>query len=301
MKPSVAILFLFLMTIVLIGISLLWYEDGKDKEQLLQEAYIREQSLEEDLGEAYITIGELDEDVEKGLAELDRSRDRITTLEGYIELRSGLPEIKTAYLTIDDGPSPLTGEILDILKDKNVPATFFVIGSDDEADRRTYMRILQDGHVLGNHTFSHDYSHLYSGSDEFWEDFYRQESLLKSVTGADIPFFRFPGGSNNPQPGIHGGGPDLINNLKEELADRGYIYFDWNVFPDDVHSPPRTAEDLTSRVKAQIRYRNNATILLHDHEQNSGTPQAVSMMIDLLRNEGYCFLPLSENTYPVQF
>ncbi len=82
---------------------------------------------------------------------------------------------RVAYLTFDDGPSKNTPKVLDILAEEKAVATFFVIGNDTEFGHRMYRRILAEGHALGNHTYSHDYSRIYTSQEDFLKDFYKLE------------------------------------------------------------------------------------------------------------------------------
>ncbi|MDE6608589.1 MAG: polysaccharide deacetylase family protein [Lachnospiraceae bacterium] len=70
-------------------------------------------------------------------------------------------KMRKVYLTFDDGPSVYTGEILDILKEYDVKATFFVVGKEGEKYEELYKRIVEEGHTLGMHSYSHKYSEIY--------------------------------------------------------------------------------------------------------------------------------------------
>ena len=85
-------------------------------------------------------------------------------------------DIPMVYLTFDDGPSENTDAILDILDDYNVKATFFVVGQDTEVYGDAYRRIVDEGHSIGMHSFSHNYSKLYQSQDSFIADYNKIKS-----------------------------------------------------------------------------------------------------------------------------
>jgi hypothetical protein len=104
---------------------------------------------------------------------------------------------KVAYLTFDDGPSKLTPMILDILKAKNVKATFFVIGKDDFQSNQLLIRMVREGHSIGVHSWSHKYQVIYQSEQSFMDDFNRLKDHIYQVTGVQPRICRFPGGLNN--------------------------------------------------------------------------------------------------------
>ena len=106
--------------------------------------------------------------------------------------------LKKVYLTFDDGPSIYTKDILDILKRYNVKATFFVTGMNSEQYGDYYQEILDDGHSLGIHTYSHVYHDIYESLEAFQEDFLKMQDYIYQLTGEKVKLYRFPGGSARP-------------------------------------------------------------------------------------------------------
>ena len=101
--------------------------------------------------------------------------------------------IKVVYLTFDDGPTPNnTPKILDILKKNNIKGTFFVIGQNPDM----YKRIVDEGHTIAIHTYSHEYKQVYASVDAFFADLYKLRDLIKEKTGVDPKVTRFTGGSS---------------------------------------------------------------------------------------------------------
>lgn len=207
-----------------------------------------------------------------------------------------IPEenIQKVYLTFDDGPSENTEKILDILKEKNVKATFFVIGKEDDESKRLYQRILAEGHTLGMHSFTHKYNVIYESLDSFAEDVEHLQSYLKEVTGVAPTIMRFPGGSSNKVSNI-----DMSVFIKY-LNEKGITYYDWNVASGDATSQAYTPDELRQNVMNDIGKYNTSIVLMHDADAKVATVEALSPMIDELQAMGVELLPIDENTKLVQ-
>ena len=130
---------------------------------------------------------------------------------------------KTIYLTFDDGPSPNTMDLLDILDRYNVKATFFVIYHDDEASQNAYREIVKRGHTIAVHTASHKYTEIYKSVEDYLADFDIVYKQIERVTGVKPELFRFPGGSINSY------NVRIYQELIAEMLRRGFTYYDWNV------------------------------------------------------------------------
>ena len=203
-------------------------------------------------------------------------------------------EEKNAYLTFDDGPSEHTDKILDILKEKGVKATFFVVGKEGKAARKRYKRILEEGHSMGMHSYSHDYSYIYSSLEHYKEDILKLQDYLYEVTGQKVKLYRFPGGSSNSVSKI----PikDCISFLREE----DIVYFDWNASSEDAVTANADCSELNSNILQDALRFHNAVILMHDLSACKGTVEGLSKLIDRLEAEGYEIKPITEDTTPVQ-
>lgn len=117
--------------------------------------------------------------------------------EPVAEESFGQEEIHKVYLTFDDGPSIYTNDILDILDSYNVKATFFVVGKEGTNAEEALQRIVDEGHTLGMHSYSHKYKELYESMDSFTQDFARIRDSIYQATGVESVCYRFPGGSSN--------------------------------------------------------------------------------------------------------
>ncbi len=202
---------------------------------------------------------------------------------------------RKVYLTFDDGPSSNTGEILDILKQYNVKATFFVLGKTDEQSRALYRRIVEEGHTLGMHSYSHKYEEIYASKENFIKDLTDLQEYLYEVTGVWPRFYRFPGGSSNEVSHVE------MQKLIAYLNDNDIVYFDWNVASGDAVSGQLPKETIVHNCTAGLSSQTESVILLHDTAQKDSTVAALPEIISQVRMRGdACFLPITENTTPVQ-
>lgn len=203
---------------------------------------------------------------------------------------------KVAYLTFDDGPSEyVTDEILDVLKEKDVKATFFVLGSmvdKNDYAKKALKRIVKEGHAIGNHGYCHRYDVLYPGNvvnvDSFMTDMKKSEDAMKEVLGDSFStnVIRFPGG--------HGSWD--TSAIDPVLQEKGYSYIDWNTLNGDAESQGLSSEQLLGRLKETVSdlEGNNDVIvvLMHDTDEKQSTAQYLSNAIDYLRSQGYEFKTL---------
>lgn len=207
---------------------------------------------------------------------------------------------KTAYLTFDDGPSAHTPQILDTLKRYGIKATFFVIGQDTTFGRSMYRRIVDEGHQLGNHSFSHNYSSIYRSVQSFLDDFLQLENLLQSAAGISTKLIRYPGGSNNTV-SHHAGGPEIMRQIIAEMFRRGYTHCDWNVDANDATSAINNPNLIIRNVQEQSVGKLNAVVLLHDADYQKHTPVVLPQIIEDLSFQGFNFSALSKTSFLVQF
>lgn len=201
---------------------------------------------------------------------------------------------KKVYLTFDDGPSIFTDEILDILKEYDVKATFFVVGKENKKSKELYKRIVDEGHTLGMHSYSHEYSKIYNSLEDFQKDFTKLWKLLYDTTGYKPTIFRFPGGSNNMV--NKRGTKEFIRYLNEA----GIVYFDWNVVNGDATGVEYTEEQLIDNVLKGIAIKRNAIVLMHDIQTKPETVASLPKLLDILISEDARILPLDDTVTPIQ-
>ena len=202
---------------------------------------------------------------------------------------------KTAYLTFDDGPSGNTDIILQTLQEENVKATFFVVGTDDAGNLARMRRIVQEGHTIGMHSYSHSYKKIYASVEAFLKDMYQVFNLIKDTTGVTPTCFRFPGGSINSY------NKAVYKDIKAEMIRRGFVPYDWNVSSGDASTTKYTPEQLTGYVLNGIGSKSRIIVLMHDSSSKENTAQAVRQIIIGIWEKGFIFAPLDYQTKPILF
>lgn len=195
------------------------------------------------------------------------------------------------YLTFDDGPGPYTEQLLDILEKNNVKATFFVTGrGDDDVLKREY----DEGHAIGLHSFSHDYADIYRGTEEYFDDLDLIQQRVKDVTGHETHLLRFPGGSSNTISRRYDGGTHLMSTLVDEVKDKGFTYFDWNISSDDAVGAS-SADEVYNNVVDHLAPDKDWVVLQHDIKGFS--VDAVERIIEYGKEQGYTFKKLDESSF----
>lgn len=207
---------------------------------------------------------------------------------------------KIAYLTFDDGPSVNTNDILDILKKENIKATFFVKGNNTDGGRKAYKRIVNEGHSIGNHTFSHEYNYIYKSKDNFIRDFNKLQRLIKDTTGVTPTMIRFPGGSNNTISHKYGG-KNIMNELVAYAKSNNLYYVDWNVDSGDAAVTTEKKDKIIENVRIESSYSDKIIVLMHDAGSKKTTVEALPQIIKDLRSKGFEFRPLKAEEYTVKF
>ena len=230
----------------------------------------------------------------------EREDDFVSKTEAYPYLyakgnvsEQQLPE-KVVFLTFDDGPSRNTVKILDTLKQYGVHATFFVIGENlTEDGLKIAKRALEEGHMLGMHTETHQYENIYRSVDSFLADYDKLAERMVEAFGECPAVFRFPGGSYsayiNP----------IKGELKEEMERRGFLCYDWNVSGEDSVGTP-TAASIKKNIFDTIEGQKQPIILLHDSPCSNLTAEVLPEILEKLLAEGYEFRTL-QHREPYQF
>lgn len=189
---------------------------------------------------------------------------------------------KVAYLTFDDGPSVVvTDQIMDILDSYNIKATFFVIGYMAERHPEIVKRVYENGHSIGNHTYSHNYGYIYRNSRNFLNDIDKSNKTLKNILGEEFStdIIRFPGGSfgANKAP------------MKYAVKKAGYKYFDWNSLNGDAEGVDLSVDQLIKRFKDTSKNKKELVVLMHDTDQKQSTADSLEYIIEYLLDNGYIF------------
>ena len=195
-------------------------------------------------------------------------------LQKYREIWRVLRKDKVAAITFDDGPSPRTGRLLDILAQKGVKATFFVVGSMAEANPSILRRIASEGHEIENHTYSHRNLRYLSGI-EIERELMRTVVVVRSITGRSSRYFRPPGGHQN-------------GSLASAAGKYGFSSVFWTV---NCSKHQGTKPDNIVRQVASATVPGSIILMHHDEDV---TLMALPRVIDALRAKGYRLVTLSE-------
>lgn len=191
---------------------------------------------------------------------------------GLKEWETEKEDIRKLAITFDDGPHPsYTAQLLDGLKERGVSATFFVTGEHAEANPELIRRMQEEGHLIGNHTYSH--IQLTEGNRElFRTELVRTNEILEEITGEEVQYVRPPYGSWD-------------KSFEKELNMFPVL---WNVDPLDWCL--RNASCITRKIVSNAE--ENDIILMHDYYETSVT--AALQAIDELLEEGYTFVTVEE-------
>lgn len=197
------------------------------------------------------------------------------------------------FLTFDDGPSSdITPTILDILKEENIKATFFVTNKDDSLNN-LIKREYNDGHTVALHTATHDYSYVYSSVENYFNDLNIISTKVKNITGIESKIIRFPGGSSNTVSRRYNLGimTELVNKVKEQ----GYNYYDWNFDSEDA-TRKYDSSGIYNNVTLSLKPGKNNVVLMHDFVRNNPTKEALKNIIHYGKENGYIFSNIKMDT-----
>lgn len=202
---------------------------------------------------------------------------------------------KVAYLTFDDGPSILTPQYLEILREEEVCATFFLIGQQVEGEMVDVVKqAIDEGHEIGMHTYCHEAEKIYASSESYCMDLEKTKQCMKEKLKIEPKIFRFPWGSKNSY--VQGYKNDVIDRMKEE----GIDYVDWNVSGEDSVGCP-SPDSILSNIRKDYKKYNDPVILLHDSATCKSTLYALRGVIRELKADGYSFGTLSGRETPCHF
>lgn len=192
---------------------------------------------------------------------------------------------KIAYITIDDGPSKYTSEILDILDSNNVKGTFFMLNNNMILHKEEINRMIKEGHGVGFHGVSHDIKELYKTETSSLEEFETCNKTLYEISGKTSKLIRLPYGSK----------PYTPQENYDSLIKNDYLIWDWTLDTQDWKS---STDQIVSNILYYGREREEIVILMHEKEQ---TVKALNDTIKILKERGYTILPITENISPKNF
>ena len=207
-----------------------------------------------------------------------------------------LPPGRYAYLTFDDGPCSTTGDILDILDQYGVKATFFVVGTSSH--KEYYKEIVDRGHTIGLHANDHTYRKVYASEAAYFFDLGTLQNTVEEYTGVRSIIVRFPGGSSNTVSNRYCKG--LMKKLIVEVPAAGFVYHDWNVDSRDAEDINVPSQQLINNIWSDMQGKDVIDVLMHDAETHATTVEALPQIIQMLLDSGYTLLPITNGTEPIQ-
>ena len=193
---------------------------------------------------------------------------------------------KRAYLTFDDGPTTkATGKILDVLKEENVKATFFVVGKHVKEHPELVKREYDEGHYIANHGYNHNNKILYKDMNSFKNEILSTDIEISKALGIDnycSHIFRFPNGYMS----------HIYTNQKKEalkvLSNMNYVYVDWNCLNRDSEKKYSNYQ-LLNNLKKTSKNKGTLIILMHDTADVNKTYTVLKSSISYLKSQGYEF------------
>lgn len=216
---------------------------------------------------------------------------KVTVYENVQAPEGTNPSGSVIYLTFDDGPGKYTDKLLGILSKYGVKATFFVTNQFPKY-QNLIGKAYREGHAIGVHTYSHQWS-IYSSKEAYFNDFARMNEIIKAQTGQYSNIFRFPGGSSNVVSRDYCVG--IMSLLSAEMPKSGYIEYDWNV--DCADTVYKRASQVANQVKKTIKPNRANIILMHDIKAH--TVNAIPEIIEYAISKGYTFATINSETPPV--
>ena len=222
----------------------------------------------------------------------NRDHDFAVDPNNRTEWRTTSDGTNTIWLTFDDGPSELTSQVLDTLDRYGVKATFFVTNISP-AHANMIGEAYRRGHTIGLHTSSHDYAKVYASVDSYYADLDAIGETVREQIGYVPCFIRFPGGSSNAISASYTKG--IMSTLVDDVQERGYQYFDWNVSCGD-GAEGHDAQALADNSCDTEGY-TNVMLLMHDSAPKQATVDALPKIIEHYQARGFTFKALDRNGF----
>ena len=209
------------------------------------------------------------------------------------------PPEKWVCLTFDDGPSKTTPDVLAALNAAGVKATFFVVAT---GYNEKYLPLIAEaaaaGHQIAFHSASHEYSDIYQSPAAYWADIaLLQERISPYILTDSIHYLRFPGGSTNTVSRRYGG-RGVMAELKQQCAEKGYAYVDWNVCAEDAVGGKPSAGTIYRNVVRETGEQTQCIVLMHDSATTRTTAEALPDIIQWYKDQGFAFCTVEQVLKP---
>ena len=200
--------------------------------------------LEQQLKKSKSDSNDLKKQLDELQKELEQKQQELDKKEAALYDDPNKPNV---YMTFDDGPSSNTDTILDTLAANNIRATFFCIAQKGEANEKRYQRIVNEGHTIGMHSYTHEYGTVYASLESFEQDVTQISDYIFQMTGVRPKYYRFPGGSSNTVSKVP------MKECIRYLNQSGLTYFDWNAQNDDATGKSYTASQLVEHAMKNVK------------------------------------------------
>ena len=277
-KPNkTKIIFSILLIVIMVVVAIYWImylAKGKDKsENETAEPTVNEQEEQN-----------INDKKQENLLKNSKpfTEEQLERIENIYNLEDG----KNVFLTFDDGPTQsVTPFILDLLKQENIKATFFVLGNRAKANPELIKREFEEGHYIANHGYTHKYSTIYQNVQTVVDEYnYTEQCIQEALENPNYysKLFRFPGGS------VGGYYNSIKKEAKRYLRQGGIASLDWNSLSKDAEGA-KTKEELYQNVVNTIGQKQNVVILMHDAADKILTYETLPDVIQYLRDNGYQF------------
>lgn len=285
-KKKVAMLIIILILLVVLAtITGIKIADKNQKEQYSQELQNQEQQIKEEEAKKQ------QEEQEKQ-NQILQEHIALTSVPLTDEQKDNILHIyrstgeKRVFLTFDDGPTKtVTPLILDVLKQEDVKATFFVLGNNVKNNPDLVKRAFEEGHYIANHGYSHKYSEVYATPEATLNEYNVTEQAIRDALGNQSycsRVFRFPGGSNG---GYYN---EKKQASKALLKENGVVHLDWNSLSKDAEGA-NTKEVLLQNIIDTMGEKDSVVILMHDASDKILTYEMLPDLISMLKEKGYKF------------
>lgn len=285
--------YILVLVPIVICIVLLFIINNQNKRiSILSDSISELEAANEENLSAIDELNKQDEHIDESVQAMAKNLDRVKSEVSKMRNPNQWP--RKVYLTFDDGPSSNTEKILDILEEYGVKGNFFVVGTQNENLKKMYKKIVDGGHVIGMHSYSHKYSEIYVSRDAFTKDLDKIAGLVYDETGVFPTIYRFPGGSSNDVSKVP------MADLIDILDKRNIKYYDWNVVSGDAVNPIPSTETIISNVLDNISKNEESMILFHDLANKTTTVEALPKIIEAILDQGITIAPIDDTTMLIQ-
>lgn len=231
-------------------------------------------------------VDEINEENERTKKEIEKNKPLNEEELNSIDKIYRHQDNKRVFLTFDDGPTTsVTPYILDLLKQENIKATFFVLGTNVEKNPDLIKREYSEGHFIGNHGYTHRYKDVYANESAVLDEYNKTNNLIRNALGNpnyNSLIFRFPGGS------VGGKYHNLKQSSKEVLKQNGIASLDWNALTNDA-AGANTKEKILENFYNTIQDKTSIVLLMHDASDKILTYECLPEMIKYFRENEYSF------------